>query len=63
MTQAEINRAVAKATGETTSTIAQRGFSIAHWIPSDTGIPPIDWDLQEAQRRTSLFPDRQRYRA
>jgi hypothetical protein len=59
MNQRELNRQVARKTGETISEIARRGFSVAHWIPSETGITSIDWDLEEARRHTALLPDRQ----
>ena len=59
MKQAELNRQVAQQLGETISEIERRGFSVAHWIPSDTGIVPIDWDLEEARRHTALLPDQQ----
>ena len=59
MNQHRINQEVARKTGETITEIARRGFSVAHWIPSDTGIVPIDWDLEEARRHTALLPERQ----
>ena len=59
MNQRELNQQVAHKTGETISEIARRGFSVSHWIPSDTGIVPIDWDLEEARRYTALLPDQQ----
>ena len=59
MNQRKLNQEVAFKTGETISEIARRGFSVAHWIPSDTGIVPIDWDLEEARRYTALLPDQQ----
>jgi len=65
MTQAELNRQVAKATGETVGTIANMGFSVAH--PADASYDPepndvvddweskyIDWDVVEAERRVPL---------
>ena len=59
MNQRQLNREVAKATGESICTIAQRGFSLDRWIPTETDICPIDWDLEEARRHTALLPDRQ----
>ena len=59
MNQRELNRQVSHKTGETITEIARRGFSVVPWIPSDTGIVPIDWDLEEARRYTALLPERQ----
>ncbi len=65
MTQTELNRAVAEATGETVGTIADMGFSIAD--PCDVRHDPepghmvdeleskfIDWDNLDAERYVSL---------
>ena len=59
MNQHRINQEVARKTGETITEIARRGFSVVPWIPSETGITSIDWDLEEARRHTALLPDRQ----
>tara|TARA_Y100001934_G_C11938053_1_gene578927 strand:- start:270 stop:464 length:195 start_codon:yes stop_codon:yes gene_type:complete len=59
MTQKDINAAVAKATGESRNTIAQRGFSLARWIPVEPPICPIDWDYEDSRKTISLLPDRQ----
>jgi hypothetical protein len=56
MKQADLNRAVARATGETVSTIRRLGFLIAEaddcLAPSPGEHDPyaIDWDELEAQR-------------
>ena len=63
MNERELNRQVARQTGETVREIERRGFSVAHWIPTGTCIAPIDWDLENARRCTPLFPDRQHYRS
>ena len=62
MTQAELNRAVAQATGEPVSTVAQMGFSVADpfhvaFDPEALDRPPhvVDWDEVDAQR-CALFP-------
>ena len=64
MTQRDLNRGVAQATGEDVNVIEARGFSA--FDPATTGadddFPAIDWDALEL-RRTSLFPDRQRRHA
>ena len=52
MTQAQLNREVARTTGESISTIIQRGFSLARWIP-------VDWDYEDSRKNISLLPDRQ----
>jgi len=56
MNQADLDRAVAHATGETVSTIKRLGFLLAD--PIDVGLPDsedpgpyvIDWDELEARR-------------
>lgn len=62
MTQQQIDRAVAKATGETLSEIRLRGFSIADpaevaFDPEPDNLPPqyIDWDELESRRQV-LYP-------
>jgi hypothetical protein len=59
MTQSEVNRAVAAATGESVRTVSQRGFSIADPAVVDHDPEPynfdpeskiLDWDLLDAQR-------------
>lgn len=61
MTQRDLNRSVANATGEDVNTIESRGFS--HHDPAlmgfDDDFPAIDWDALE-QDRLGTFPDRQR---
>jgi hypothetical protein len=65
MTQADLNRAVADATGESVGTIANMGFSEAD--PADANYDPepneildvwestyIDWDVVETERRVPL---------
>lgn len=61
MSQAELERAVAQATGESRRTIHQLGFSVAN--PDTVCYDPepprrgqtVDWDELDAQR-TGLFP-------
>ena len=66
MTQTELNRRVAQATGEDLRTIARHGFSVAD--PATASYDPepsrkrpcvVDWDRLQAQR-TALFARRQR---
>ena len=66
MTQAELNRLVARATGEDLGTIARHGFSVAD--PATASYDPepsrkrpcvVDWDRLDGQR-PALFGRRQR---
>ena len=68
MTQARLNRAVARATGESLDTIQRRGFSIADpasvcYDPEPFDVPSIvDWDDLHASR-IALLPNRSSRRA
>ena len=61
MKQADLDRAVARATGETVSTIKQLGFLLADPtevldLDSDqTGPNVIDWDALELQRNEAVM--------
>ncbi len=62
MTQAELNRAVALATGETVTTIRELGFSLADPDevahdpqPCDLDVQAIDWDAYDAKRHVPAF--------
>ena len=57
MTQAELNRAVARATGETVRTVAQMGFRPLTPVPAEPDPPAVDWDHLDAGR-LGLFPPR-----
>ena len=59
MNQRELNRQVSHKTGETISEIARRGFSLDRWIPTETDICPIDWDLADQCRNSAPLPDKQ----
>jgi hypothetical protein len=61
MTQSELNRAVATATGETACTISELGFSIADpdevdFDPEPYDLKPqtVDWDELALRRNTPL---------
>ncbi len=65
MTQSEVNRAVARATGESVETIGQMGFSIADPDqanfdpePCEFSVDPeakiVDWDQLDVDRRMPL---------
>ena len=63
MTQQEIDRQVARATGENLCEIRQRGFSIADPAivdydpePSDVEDLIVDWDALDAGRSVPLVP-------
>ena len=55
MTQAELNRAVAKVTGETVCTVAERGFVPLTLRPIEREPLVVDWDSL-AEKRISVFP-------
>jgi hypothetical protein len=55
--QAELNRAVARATGESIATVKRLGFLIDdpsagsdHYDPTDPGPAVVDWDELQARR-------------
>ena len=54
MTQNELNRAVACATGETVSEIASRGFVPLTDVPFETDFEPIDWDELDGDRNVGM---------
>ena len=60
MTQAELNREVAQATGESVDTIAQMGFVVLTRISIEREPLRIDWDRLDADRRVSLHRPRVR---
>lgn len=57
MTQADLNRAVARATGESVSTISGRGFVLLTAKPTEREPHVVSWDDVEAHR-VGLFPPR-----
>ena len=70
MTQNQVHRAVAKATGESVGTIGQMGFSVAD--PAHVRFDPeppdireieeriIDWDWHDRRRNVPVVPQRSR---
>ena len=62
MTQSELNREVALATGESVSTIRQLGFVPLTHVPYEREPLVVDWDEREDDLRTSLFPGSDRPR-
>ena len=59
MHQTELNRAVARATGESVRTIAKMGFSTLTPMPIDREPLVVDWDELEAQR-VGVLPEHRR---
>ena len=60
MTQAELNREIAKKTGETVSTIAAFGFVPLTGQPYEREPLTIDWDELDADRNVAVFSQRSR---
>jgi len=60
MRQAELNRAVAEATGESISTISSMGFVPLTDIPIELEPELVDWDDVDAGRNLSLYSRRRR---
>jgi hypothetical protein len=60
MNQRELNREVARKTGETVSTIAALGFIPLTGQPYEREPLTIDWDERDAERNVSLMPKRAR---
>ena len=58
MTQHDLNRAVARATGESVSEIARRGFVLLTARRRKRKPHVIDWDQLDAQRIGILYPRR-----
>ncbi|MBI2823139.1 MAG: hypothetical protein HYX69_00445 [Planctomycetia bacterium] len=66
MTQAQLEREVARATGESVSTIRHRGFSIVDMpaiklLDDPASAQTVDWEAID-EARIALFPDRTRRR-
>ena len=57
MTQQELNRHVARITGESMATIKQRGFSTLRPVPSEPDRRPltVEWDQADRERQ-QRFP-------
>ena len=60
MTQAELNREIAKKTGETVSTIAALGFVELTGQPFEREPQTVDWDELDAERNVAVMPRRTR---
>ena len=55
MTQADLNRAVADATGETVESIARQGFSLIEVPPIEREPLIFDWDCEDARLLGATF--------
>ena len=57
MTQTELDRHIARITGESVATIRQRGFTTLRPIPSEPDRRPltVEWDEIDSKRQ-ALFP-------
>jgi hypothetical protein len=60
MTQNELNRAVARATGEPVSLISSMGFVPLTDAPQECEPQTVDWDEIQQSRRITLQPRRKR---
>lgn len=60
MTQNELNRAVARATGEPVSLISSMGFVPLTDAPQECEPQMVDWDEVQQSRRITLQPRRKR---
>jgi hypothetical protein len=60
MTQNELNRAVARATGETVSLISSLGFVPLTDSPHEREPQTVDWDKTQQNRQVSLQSRRRR---
>ena len=65
MTQNQLNRLIADATGEDIDDIRQRGFSLAdplevNFDPEPCDLPPqvVDWDEVDLQHNVAVVPQR-----
>ena len=58
MNQRALNRAMAKATGESVRTISERGFVPLNPIPIERDPLTVDWDAAQAERRIPVLPQR-----
>jgi hypothetical protein len=60
MTQNELNRAVARATGESVAVISSMGFVRLTSVPQEREPQMVDWDDAQQTRRMSFQPRRKR---
>jgi hypothetical protein len=60
MTQNELNRAVARATGESVDVISNMGFVPLTSVPQECELQTVDWNEAQQTRRMSFQPRRKR---
>ena len=61
MTQRDLNRAIARATGEDPAVISRLGFVELRGGPFESDVPAVvDWDEVDAERGVSVVPQRPR---
>jgi hypothetical protein len=60
MTQNELDRAVARATGESVAVISSMGFVPLTKVPQERDPQAVDWDETQQTRRISLQSRRKR---
>ena len=60
MTQNELNRAVARATGESVTVVSSMGFVPLTSVPQESEPQTVDWDEAQQARRISFQPRRKR---
>lgn len=61
MTQADLNRAVARMTGETVDLVSRRGFGMLDPLPHEPDPEDliVDWDHAALERNVALFEQKQ----
>ena len=60
MTQRDLNRAIARATGEDIDTISRMGFVELQSVPFEREPQFVDWDDVDAGRNVAVLPQRSR---
>ena len=60
MTQRDLNRAIARATGEDIDTISRMGFVELQSVPFEREPQFVDWDDVDAGRNVAVLPHRSR---
>ena len=62
MSDRDLNRAIAQATGESIDTIASLGFVELHHIPYEREPLTVDWDQRDVERNVAVIPQRRHRR-
>ena len=60
MTQRDLKRAIARATGEDIDTISRMGFVELQSVPFEREPQFVDWDDVDAGRNVAVLPQRSR---